>query len=200
VTGRASVIVLGAGLAGLVAAHRLAQRGVAVVVLEAADSVGGRMTTETTDGFVIDRGAQFLSTAYAHLPALVSELGLQTLWRPTGARAAIVRDGEPRRVHYRNPLSFATGGLLRPRELIDLGRHFESLRRLVRGRSLADYGAWADLDDCDASEWLAAEAGPIVADYFYEPTLQGFYFQPLGGTSRACAMAMAALDSADQRR
>jgi oxygen-dependent protoporphyrinogen oxidase len=189
---RPQVIVVGAGIAGLVAAHRLTEAGVAVTVLEAAHAVGGRMSTETIDGFVIDRGAQFLSTAYPHLPGIVAQLGLQAAWRPTSPYAAIVRDGEPRRVHYRHRLSFATGGLLGPRELLGLARHVGSVRRLVRGRSLADYGAWADLDDRDAAEWLAAEAGPAVADYFYEPLLQGFYFQPLEGSSRALAIAVAA--------
>jgi oxygen-dependent protoporphyrinogen oxidase len=189
---RPQVVVIGAGIAGLLTAHRLAEAGLTVTVLEVADAVGGRMSTETIDGFVIDRGAQFLSTAYPHLPKLITELGLGAAWRPTSPHAAIVRNGEPRRVHYRNPLTLVTGGTFRPREFVDLTRQLWSLRRTVRGRSLVDYGAWAALDDRDAAEWLAAETGPAVADYFYEPILQGFYFQPLEGTSRALAMAVAA--------
>lgn len=163
------VIVVGAGIAGLVAAHRLAAADVPVTLLEGADWVGGRMTTETVDGFVIDRGAQFLSRAYCHLPGLVTELGLRGAWRPTSRRVGVVRDGQPRRMHYHNPLSIGTGGLLRPRELVGLGRHFAALRRLVRGRSLTDYGAWAALDDRGAAEWLAEAAEPAVADYILGP-------------------------------
>jgi protoporphyrinogen/coproporphyrinogen III oxidase len=96
-----TVVVVGAGLAGLVAGHRVAQAGVKVTVLEAGDRAGGRMSTETVDGFVIDRGAQFLSTVYEHIPALVAELGLRSSWKPTSPRAAIVRDGVARRMHYR---------------------------------------------------------------------------------------------------
>jgi hypothetical protein len=93
------------------------------------------------------------------------------------------------RAPRRRPLSIATG-VLRPRGAVDLGRHFGSLWRLVRGRSLADYGAWAALNDRDAAGWLAAETELPVADYFYEPMLQGFYFQPLRGTSPALAMPL----------
>jgi phytoene dehydrogenase-like protein len=134
-TERPQVVVVGAGLAGLVAAHRLAGAGLTVTVLEAAEDVGGRVSTETIDGFVIDRGAQFLSTAYSHIPGLVAEVGLQAAWRPTSPSAAIIRDGEPRSIHYRNRFSFATGGLLGAREFLQLGRHFASLRRGAGARS-----------------------------------------------------------------
>jgi phytoene dehydrogenase-like protein len=67
------VIVVGAGLAGLSAAHHLVNAGVTVTVLEAEPRVGGRMSTESIDGFRLDRGSQLLSTAYPELrriPAL----------------------------------------------------------------------------------------------------------------------------------
>ena len=41
------IVVIGAGIAGLAAAFRLQQAGANVLVLEAADRPGGRMTTDT---------------------------------------------------------------------------------------------------------------------------------------------------------
>jgi len=61
------VVVVGAGLAGLAVARRLQSRGVDVVVVEAADEVGGRIRTDTVDGFQLDRGFQVLNTAYPQL-------------------------------------------------------------------------------------------------------------------------------------
>jgi phytoene dehydrogenase-like protein len=58
------VLVIGAGLAGLTCARRLHERGVDVQILEATDRVGGRVRTETVDGFRLDRGFQVLLTAY----------------------------------------------------------------------------------------------------------------------------------------
>ena len=60
----ADVIVVGAGLAGLRCARVLQDAGRQVVVLEAATHVGGRVTSETVDGFVVDRGFQVLNPAY----------------------------------------------------------------------------------------------------------------------------------------
>jgi glycine/D-amino acid oxidase-like deaminating enzyme len=60
----AEVVVVGAGLAGLACARRLTRHGVEVVVLEAADAVGGRVRTDTVNGFLCDRGFQLLNPAY----------------------------------------------------------------------------------------------------------------------------------------
>src|SRR5262249_40900543 len=61
---RPPVVVVGAGLAGLAAAGRLARSGQAVTVLEAGDRPGGRVATDVVDGFRIDRGFQVLNTGY----------------------------------------------------------------------------------------------------------------------------------------
>jgi len=58
------VLVVGAGVSGLVAAVELKRRGYSVVVLEASDEVGGRVRTDVVDGFLLDRGFQVLLTAY----------------------------------------------------------------------------------------------------------------------------------------
>ncbi|MEU0227866.1 NAD(P)/FAD-dependent oxidoreductase [Streptomyces sp. NPDC006284] len=64
---QADVVVVGAGIAGLAAAHRLTSAGVTTTVLEAAHTVGGRMATEKVDGFRLDRIGPLLSTAYPEL-------------------------------------------------------------------------------------------------------------------------------------
>lgn len=77
----ADVIVIGAGLSGLQAARRAQAANLRVVVLEADDAVGGRVRTDSIDGFLCDRGFQLLNPAY---PAVrewvdVAALGLQRL-------------------------------------------------------------------------------------------------------------------------
>lgn len=58
------VVVVGAGVAGLVCARLLHRAGVDVHVLEASDGVGGRVRSDIADGFVCDRGFQVFFTAY----------------------------------------------------------------------------------------------------------------------------------------
>ena len=56
------VVIVGAGLAGLVAARVLEQNGIAPLLLEASDGVGGRVRSDIVDGFILDRGFQVLLT------------------------------------------------------------------------------------------------------------------------------------------
>ncbi|RBI61327.1 phytoene dehydrogenase [halophilic archaeon] len=71
-----TVAVVGAGVAGLVAARRLADLGVDVAVFEREEAVGGRVRSTREDGFVFDRGFQVLFTAY---PAAQRELDYDAL-------------------------------------------------------------------------------------------------------------------------
>lgn len=57
---RFDTVVVGAGVAGLVAARLLAAAGRTVVVVEARDRVGGRVSTERRDGQVTDLGASWV--------------------------------------------------------------------------------------------------------------------------------------------
>ncbi|ELY89138.1 amine oxidase [Natrialba hulunbeirensis JCM 10989] len=85
------VLVVGGGLAGLVAAHHLAGGGVTVSLLERRDTVGGRVRTIERDGFRFDRGFQVLFTAY---PAVQRELDLEALdLRAFAPGATIARPG-----------------------------------------------------------------------------------------------------------
>ena len=84
------VLVIGAGLAGLAAAQRAQDRGHSVVVLEADDRVGGRVTSDEVDGFILDRGFQVLNPAYPALGEVVplSRLDLRQFPRAIAVRRA----------------------------------------------------------------------------------------------------------------
>jgi monoamine oxidase len=68
-----TVVVIGAGLAGLAAALRCTQRGMRVTVLEVRKRVGGRVysfTTDTPERFVIELGAEWIGDSHERILAL----------------------------------------------------------------------------------------------------------------------------------
>lgn len=100
------VIIIGAGLAGLVAARNLHRHGVDVLVLEAASQVGGRVRSRRTEeGFLIDRGFQILLSAYPALRRVVDLDGLGVRPFDSGAHVWSGR----RLLPLRNPLKHPTG-------------------------------------------------------------------------------------------
>ncbi|MEX2393654.1 MAG: flavin monoamine oxidase family protein [Actinomycetota bacterium] len=73
------VVIVGAGIAGFVAARRLVAQGTDVVVVEARDRVGGRtLNYDLGGGKVVEVGGQWIGPTQDRIIALVDELGLET--------------------------------------------------------------------------------------------------------------------------
>jgi phytoene dehydrogenase-like protein len=79
-----SVVVVGAGPAGLNAAYRLIQGGHLVTVLEAQDRVGGRVrSVELDNGAVAELGGEWINSDQPYVSALALEFGVSI--GPVGA-------------------------------------------------------------------------------------------------------------------
>lgn len=145
-----SVVVIGGGLAGLVAARHLAAGGADVTVYETNESVGGRVTTHTDRGYTLDRGFQVLFTAY---PAVQRELDLEALdLRRFAPGATIARPGS--RSVLADPLGDPTAALasLRTDEVTTT----DKLRTLALRQDLATraYDDLFDRPDASIRRWL----------------------------------------------
>jgi len=173
------VVVVGAGLAGLVCAADLAAAGVEVTLLEASDGVGGRVRTDLVDGYRLDRGFQILLTAY---PQVKQRLDLDALALARFQPGAIVRlaDGGLRPVSdplrrprealttLTSPVGTLKDKLLTARLLIDVS--LGSPRKLLRRpeRSTADRLAAAGF----SSGYIEAFWRPLFAGIQLDPELE----------------------------
>ncbi|MFT4235750.1 MAG: protoporphyrinogen oxidase [Microbacterium sp.] len=71
------VVVIGGGMAGLVAAHECAKVAMKVTVLESAEQPGGAVRSGEVAGIALDLGAESFATRGGHVKKLVTELGLE---------------------------------------------------------------------------------------------------------------------------
>lgn len=71
------VAVVGGGIAGLAAAHRLRQRGAPYLLFEAAGRLGGKILTEAVDGFVLDAGPDAFLSERRQVLELSAAVGLE---------------------------------------------------------------------------------------------------------------------------
>ncbi|MET8948145.1 NAD(P)/FAD-dependent oxidoreductase [Streptomyces sp. NPDC004542] len=198
------VVIVGAGIAGLSAAHRLTSAGVTTAVLEAAPGVGGRMSTEKVDGFRLDRIGRLLSTSY---PELRQTPGLDALvLRPFAPGVLLHRDGRRQRAGAPAAVGSARGALHAVRALataprcaavspvrrtgapvggaVDQARLQAALARIA-GTPVARLLARPELP---ATEALAARGVPArTLDGFLRPLLAALLCDPELTTSSRCA-------------
>lgn len=79
---QADVIVIGAGLSGLVAAGKLNASGYRAIVLDKGRGVGGRLATRRMDGAVFDHGAQYFTVQDPGFHAIVQDWQESAIVRP----------------------------------------------------------------------------------------------------------------------
>src|SRR5690348_5540317 len=82
------VVVIGAGIAGLAADHRLLDRGARVTVLEASDRVGGKLLPGEIAGARVDLGAESMLARRPEAVALAREVGLADRLQPPATATA----------------------------------------------------------------------------------------------------------------
>lgn len=130
------VVVVGAGLAGLSAASTLRDAGIAVRVLEASPTVGGRVQSDEIDGFRFDRGFQLINARYPELEELgiVDSLDFQYAPRAVDISLGnqVTRLGDPRRYFF-SAWHRDSGSII---EKISFLRYL--LRRSTHGANVAD--------------------------------------------------------------
>ena len=159
-----SIAILGAGLTGLTAAHRLTQRGHRVRLFEQSGRVGGAIRTENTGGWLIEAGPNTIVTGEPALAALLHELGLAgacVTASPTAKHRYIVRRGRPIAAPLSLP-SFLGSSLLSPIAKVRL------LVELVSGRRVRT----ADLS---LEEFIRSHFGQEVVNYALNPFVSGIY-------------------------
>ena len=107
------VIVVGAGIAGLAAGFRLKERGLSVLVLEAGNDIGGKMSSIRRAGWTLNRAATILPSSYATLRNLARDAGGGSSFGRMDTRFGIPRDGAMHTVRAAGPGQLVDGARTR---------------------------------------------------------------------------------------
>jgi oxygen-dependent protoporphyrinogen oxidase len=172
----AAIVIIGAGIAGLSCAWRLQQAGHQVQVLERETVPGGRMRSERHGDFVIDRGAQFIASAYRNLHTVAAEVRIADQVRPLARVSnAILRDGRLEPGDYDTPLRFLRSHLLSwgaklrlPRLLLEVWR-----RRGLLDPHHPEQAAALDVEDMPT--YLRRVVGEEAFEYVLAPAFSSTF-------------------------
>ncbi len=188
------IIVIGAGISGLTAAYRLQKAGHEVIVLEAADHVGGRMITIQWNGWSIDPGAKFVTGGDKYLLEMAAELGLQEqLYQmfTDGVPTVILRDGKLHEVNFVSIGSYLrwTGVSFQARlAMLKLIPHFLAVALKVKNMYRMDQVPGPDDDTLE--EFFYKRISPEMYEYWAFPTFETYCSYGGGDISRKAFLAL----------
>ncbi len=175
---KTDVVVIGAGVAGLAAARRLAIAGREVCVIDASEDVGGRIRTDKVDGLLLDRGFQLYNPSY---PEGISVLDLAALDVKSFSPGVIVSiDGRNYKVAdpKREP-TWAIDSLLAP-----VGKISSKLKFARYAIGVALKKANSESYDQRTDAFLVAKFGKELTDKILRPFLAGVFLEPELATSK----------------
>ncbi len=169
------VLVVGGGVTGLVAARALARQGVPVVLAEAGERLGGKVSTERIDGFVVERGPDSFLAAR---PTAV------TLAREVGLGGELVGTKDPRAVFIRHrgelvPMPEGLGLVLPTRAMPFARTKLFSWPEKIRMTKDIAWPRMLPDDDIAVGTFLRRRLGSPLVDRLAGPLVGGVYGTPI---------------------
>jgi monoamine oxidase len=169
----ADVVIVGAGLAGLTAARELEGAGVAVLVIEAQDRVGGRTMGRRVAGTTVEMGGQWIGPGQRRISALAGDLGVETFPTHLPGRTVFCEGGRRSEYEEDGEIPFSDPAALR--EVEDA---FGALGELARGVP-AD-APWmaknaAELDGQTLETWKLGHAQSSGARFYFDLAVESLY-------------------------
>ncbi|MEV7844629.1 protoporphyrinogen oxidase [Streptomyces cyaneofuscatus] len=162
------VVVIGGGIAGLAAAHRLVATGLRVTLLEATDRLGGKLMTGEVAGVQVDLGAESMLARRPEAVSLAEEVGLGGRLQPPATATASLWTRDALRPMPKGHVMGVPGG---PAAL-DGVLSPEGLARIAEERDLTPTPVG---DDVAVGAYVADRLGREVVDRLVEPLLGGVY-------------------------
>ncbi|MBD0777615.1 FAD-dependent oxidoreductase [Maribacter sp. ANRC-HE7] len=170
-----NIHIIGAGVSGLIAAKVLEDQGFYPKILEASDTAGGRVKSETVAGYTLDHGFQVLLTAY---PAVQKYLDLKALdLQQFIPGAAIFNNGKQniigdplRNIRFLFPTVFSGIGNFSDKLKV------LQLNRILKQKSVLEI--FEEQEETTLSYLTGFGFSPQMIEQFFRPFFSGIFLEP----------------------
>ncbi|EST07274.1 Amine oxidase [Kalmanozyma brasiliensis GHG001] len=171
-SGDIDVVVIGAGLSGLIAADELTRAGLKVKVLEANDRVGGRtLDMRLDDGNVIEMGGQWIGPGQNQILELIKELGLET-HNTYDEGLSIYRSTDGRVKQYKEMIPC---GIIPSLDLLKATRKINSLSRSVPAKTPSEAKHARYWDERSIGCWIDDAMWTFEAKQLFRMAIKAVY-------------------------
>ena len=168
------IAVVGAGIAGLTAAHKLTRAGREPVVFERDDRVGGRIRTIKRGDFTFDVGAFIYLGSYTDAAELIREVGLGGQMGKFDAYGAMPRDGELHFLDLQKPVRAVLGtSYISARSKLKLAKLMRLLARRWKDLNYYDASGVAAIDHDTVTTYCRRELNEELLDYVASVVVRG---------------------------
>ncbi|WP_256104377.1 protoporphyrinogen oxidase [Streptomyces sp. ODS05-4] len=169
--GGGRTVVIGGGIAGLAAAHRLAAAGARVTLLEATTRLGGKLEAGELAGAPVDLGAESMLARRPEAVELARAVGLADRLQPPATATAAVWTRDALRPMPKGHVMGVPGDAAALAGLLSA----EGTARITAEGDLPPLDPDRLGDDVAVGELVAARLGREVVDRLVEPLLGGVY-------------------------
>ena len=162
---RTRIAVIGAGISGLAAGFHLIKAGFNPVIFERESFVGGRMSSERVDNFVIDKAAYTLPEFYRNLKSFVCQVGMDTCLGQTSGTSATFLSGKDYPIKIGSPSDFLGYKLLSIRDKKNMIKLFLYARSLGKALNLNRPNLKTfELENESVTDYLLANYGERILE------------------------------------
>ncbi|MEJ2718887.1 MAG: FAD-dependent oxidoreductase [Deltaproteobacteria bacterium] len=164
------IAVIGAGISGLAAGYELMKAGFKPVIFEKDSSVGGRMSSETVDGFVVEKAAYTFPQSHRSLTDFLRELSMEhSLVQTPGTSSTFIR-GKEYQIKIGSPTDFLRYKLLSMKNKKDMVKLYLYAKSLGRHRDLVHPTEKSfELERVSTAEYLLQDYDEEILEYIADP-------------------------------
>jgi oxygen-dependent protoporphyrinogen oxidase len=186
----ARIGIIGAGISGLSAGYQLMKAGMKPLLFEKEPFVGGRMSSEIVEGFVIDKGAYTLPEFHKNTIQTIKEIGLIESLRETSGTSSTFSNGKKYDIKIGSPTDFLKYKLLslkNKKELITLFLYATSLGKSLDLNNPSE--KTFDLEKESAAEYLLREYNQEILELIAYPIFNEIFLGTPEANSKAVFLA-----------
>jgi len=182
--------IVGAGISGLSAGYQLMKAGMKPILFEKECFVGGRMSSEIVEGFVIDKGAYTIPEFHKNTIQIIKEIGLEEFLEETSGTSATFNNGKKYEIKIGSPMDFLKYELLsikNKKDLVNLFLYATSLRKSLNLNNPSE--KTFDLEKESAAEYLLREYNREILELIAYPIFCEIFLGTPETNSKAAFLA-----------